>query len=68
LGSKKPSVVTSSTFGVLAQRDSRRLQYARRGGFADGDRAGDADDIGNLAVLGAKKRCVALNSPCVAAT
>ena len=33
----------------------QRLQNARRGRFADRDRTGDADDIGNLAVLGAEK-------------
>ena len=55
MGKRNPSVVMSSTFGVFGQRDSSALQHARRRGFAHGDGARDADDVGNLAVLGAEK-------------
>ena len=40
-----------------------RLQHARRRRLADGDRAGDADDVGDLAVFGAQKTLRRLEEP-----
>jgi hypothetical protein len=50
LGYRNPSVVISSTFGTRRPARQQRLKHAGRGGFSDRDRAGDADDVGHLAV------------------
>jgi len=56
---QKSSVVTSSTFAYSPARQ-KSLHDARKGRFAGRDRAGDADDIGDLAAFGAEEALGAL--------
>ncbi len=48
-------MVTSVDLGHVGPARQQRLQHARRGRFADRDRAGDADDVGRLGVLAAEE-------------
>ncbi len=56
--------MTRSTFGVFGQRASSALQDAGGGRLADRDRAGDADDVGDLdLVLGEEEALRRLEQP-----